>query len=141
VLQLNTCIMKMIMDIMVDIFSPIINSEDFDFFSRLCLNKGFDCRNGKCQTYGIHLCYRSEGLIIVNAMHLLKAFGNNTRFISSNMSIVTLGPIDPFSPDKFPSRRKENHIPSLVLEEGVVVLLHGGFPKGISNSLIIILWI
>jgi hypothetical protein len=31
--------------------------------------------NGKCQTYGIHLCYWSEGLIIVNAMHLLKAFG------------------------------------------------------------------
>jgi hypothetical protein len=32
--------------------------------------------NGKCQTYGIHVLYWREGLIIVNAMHLLKAFGN-----------------------------------------------------------------
>jgi hypothetical protein len=34
------------------------------------------CHNGKFQMYGIHILYWSEGLIIVNAMHLLKSFGN-----------------------------------------------------------------
>jgi hypothetical protein len=32
--------------------------------------------NGKCQMYGICILYWSEGIIIVNAMHLLKYFGN-----------------------------------------------------------------
>jgi hypothetical protein len=65
--------------------------------------------NGKFQTYGIHLLYWSEGLIIVNSMNLLKAFDNKSGFVFSNMSIhIVLGPIDPSSSDKFPSRRKEN---------------------------------
>jgi hypothetical protein len=102
----------------------------------------FSCRNGKCQVYGIHLQYWSEGLIIVNTMNLLKAFGNKLGFVSANSSIrCALGPIDPFASDKFPPRRKGNGIPSLVIKEGVVLLLHGGFPKGISNSLAIRLWI
>jgi hypothetical protein len=29
----------------------------------------------------------------------------------------------------------------MVLEEGFVLLLHGGFPKGIFDNLAIILWI
>jgi hypothetical protein len=102
----------------------------------------FGCCNGKFQTYGIHIFYWSEGLIIVNAMHLLKAFGNYPGFVFANLSICcTLGPIDPSAPDNFPFRRKGNQIPSLVLEEGVVLLLHGRFPKGISNSIAIRLWI
>jgi hypothetical protein len=100
------------------------------------------CRNGKCQSYGIHILYWSEGLIIVNAIYLLKAFGNKPGFVSTNLSIhYALGPVDSSAPDKFPSRRKGNQILSLVLEEGVVLLLHGGFPKGISNILAIRLWI
>jgi hypothetical protein len=75
-------------------------------------------------------------------MNLLKAFGNNPGFVSANMSIYcALGLIDLSASDKFTPRRKGNQIPSLVLEEGVVLLLHGGFPKGISSSLAIILWI
>jgi hypothetical protein len=98
--------------------------------------------NDKCQSYGIHIHYWSEGLIIVNTMHLLKSFGNNPSFVFANLSICcTLGPIDPSTFDKFPPRRRGNQIPSLVLEEGVVILLHGGFPKAISNSLTIRLWI
>jgi len=100
------------------------------------------CHNGKCQSYGIHLRYSSEGLIIVNTMHLLKSFGTNLGFVSANMSIrCALGPVDPSTSDKFPPRRKGNHILSLVLEEGVVILLRGWFPKGISSSLAIIIWI
>jgi hypothetical protein len=100
------------------------------------------CHNGKFQTYGIHLHYWRKGLIIFNSMHLLKAFGNNSRFVSTNMSIqCALGLVDPSASDKFPSRRKGNWIPSLVLEEGVVLLLHGRFPKWISSSLTIRLWI
>jgi hypothetical protein len=100
------------------------------------------CCNGKCQSYEIHLLYWSEGLIIVNTMHLMKSFGNNPFFVSTNLSICcALGPVDPYSSDKFPPRRKGNHIPSLVLDEGVVILLHEGFPEGISSSLAIILWI
>jgi hypothetical protein len=100
------------------------------------------CRNGKCQTYGIHLCYRSKGLVMVNVMHMLKAFGNKHGFVSANMSICcTLGPVDPSASDKFPSRMKRNHIPSLVPKEGVVLLLHSRFSKGISSSLAIRLWI
>jgi hypothetical protein len=100
------------------------------------------CRNGKCQLYGIHIFYWSEGLIIVNTMNLLKAFGDKTVFVSANVSICcALGPVDPSSYDKFPPRRKGNWIPILVLEEGVVLLLHGRFPKGIYNSLSIIMWI
>jgi hypothetical protein len=100
------------------------------------------CRNGMFQSYGIHLLYWSEGLIIVNTMHLLKEFGNKVGFVSSNMSIhYALDPIDPYASDKFPSRRKGNHIPSLFLKEGVVLLLYGGFPKGISKSLSIRMWI
>jgi hypothetical protein len=38
-------------------------------------------RNGKCQSYGIHLRYWSEGLIIVKTMNLLKAFGDKTGFV------------------------------------------------------------
>jgi hypothetical protein len=99
-------------------------------------------RNGKFQSYGIHLLYWSEGLIIVNTMNLLKSFGYKPDFVSSNMSIrCTLGLVDPSIYDKFPPRRKGNQIPSLVLEEGVVLLLHGRFPKGISSSLTIRLWI
>jgi hypothetical protein len=100
------------------------------------------CRNGKCQSYGIHLHYWSEGLIIVNTMNLLKAFGNKPGFVSAYLSIrYALGPVDPYASNKFPPRRKGNQIPSLVLEEGAVLLLHGGFPKGISSSLAIRLWI
>jgi hypothetical protein len=93
-------------------------------------------QNGKCQSYGIHLRYWSEGLIMVNTMHLLKAFGNNLGFIYSNMSIhCTLGPVDPSTSENFPPRRKVNQILIMVLEERFVLLLHGGFPKGISSSL------
>jgi hypothetical protein len=75
-------------------------------------------------------------------MTLLKAFGNKPRFVSANMSICcALGPVEPSAYKNFPPSRKGNHIPSLVLEEGVVLLLHGGFPKGVSSSLTIILWI
>jgi hypothetical protein len=98
--------------------------------------------NGKCQTYGIHLRYYKEGLIIVNSMHLLKAFDKKSGFVSANLPIrYTLGHVYPYAPDYFPSKRKGNQIPSMVLEEGVVLLLHGGFPKGISSSLAIRLWI
>jgi hypothetical protein len=52
------------------------------------------------------------------------------------MSIrYALGPVDPSTPDKFPFSSRENQIPSLVLEERVVILLHGRFPKGIFNNL------
>jgi hypothetical protein len=100
------------------------------------------CRNGKCQSYGIHLHYWSEGLIIVNTMNLLKAFGDKPGFVSTDLSICcSLDPINPSAYDKFPPKMKGNQIPSLFLEEGVVLLLHGGFPKGISSSLAIRLWI
>jgi hypothetical protein len=100
------------------------------------------CRNGKFQSYGIHLRYWSESLIIVNTMNLLKAFGDKPGFVSVDLSIYyTLGLVDPSAYDKFPPRRNGNQIPSLVLEEGVVLLLHGGFPKGISSSLAIRRWI
>jgi hypothetical protein len=100
------------------------------------------CLNGKGQSNGIHLRYWSKGLIIVNTRNLLKAFGDKPGFVSSNLSIrYTLGHVDPSASDKFPPRRKGNQIQSLVLEEGVVPLLHGGFPKGISSSLAIRLWI
>jgi hypothetical protein len=93
------------------------------------------CHNGKFQSYGIHL---RKGLIIVNTMNLLKGFGDKLGFVSSNLSIhYTLGPVDPSAFDKFPPRRKGNQIPSLFLKEGVVLLLHGRFPKGISTSLAI----
>jgi hypothetical protein len=98
--------------------------------------------NGKGQSNGIHLLYWSESLIIVNTMKLLKAFSDEPGFVSVDLFICcTLGSIDPSSYDKFPPRRKGNQIPSLVLKEGVVLLLHGGFPKGISSSLAIRLWI
>jgi hypothetical protein len=75
-------------------------------------------------------------------MNLLKAFGDKPRFVSIDLSICcALGPIDPSASDKFPPIRKGNQIPSLVLEEGVVLLLHGGFPKGIFSNLTIRLWI
>jgi hypothetical protein len=46
--------------------------------------------------YGIHLLYWSEGLIIVNAMLLLKAFGNKPGFIYANLSIhCDFGPYRP----------------------------------------------
>jgi hypothetical protein len=75
-------------------------------------------------------------------MNLLKAFGNKPAFVSANISICcALGPVDPYTSDKLPPRRKGNQIPSLVLEEGFILLLHGGFPKVISSSLAIRLWI
>jgi hypothetical protein len=99
-------------------------------------------RNGRFQSYGICLRYWSEGLILVNTMHLLKAFGNKPIFVSTNMAIrCSLGHADPYAYDKFPPIRNGNQILSQFLEEGVVLLLHSGFPKGISSSLSIILWI
>jgi hypothetical protein len=75
-------------------------------------------------------------------MHLLKAFDNKPDFVFANLSIhCTLGPIYPSAYDKFPPRRKWNQTASLVLEEVFVLLLHGEFPKGISSSLSIRLWI
>jgi hypothetical protein len=98
--------------------------------------------NVKGQLNGIHLRYWSEGLIIINTMNLLKAFGDKPGFVSIDLFIsCALGPIDLYSSDKFPPKRKGNQIPSLVLEEGVVLLLHGGFRKGISNNLSIRQWI
>jgi hypothetical protein len=100
------------------------------------------CCNGKGQSNGIHLRYWSKGLIIVYTMNLLKAFGNKLEFLSANISIYcALGPVDSSASDKIPPRRKGNQIPSLLLEEGVVLLLHDTFPKGISSSLSIRLWI
>jgi hypothetical protein len=76
----------------------------------------------------------------VNTINLLKSFGYKTGFIHVDLSIrYALGTIGPSAFDRFPPRSKG--IPSLVLEEGVVLILHGGFPKGISNSLFIRLWI
>jgi hypothetical protein len=75
-------------------------------------------------------------------MHLLKAFRDNPSFVCANFSIrCALGLVDPSASDKFPPIRKGNQILGLVLEEGVVLLLHGGFPKGISNNLATRLWI
>jgi hypothetical protein len=34
--------MENIMDLMIDILSPVISSEDFDFLFRICLNQGFE---------------------------------------------------------------------------------------------------
>jgi hypothetical protein len=100
------------------------------------------CCNGKCQSNGIHIHYWSEGLIIVNTMNLQKAFGSKPGIVSIDLSIYcVLGPIESSSSDKFPPRRNGKQIPSLVFEEGVVLLLHGEFPKGISRSLAIRLWI
>ena len=91
-------------------------------------------RNGKCQSYGIHLRYWSEGLIIVNTMNPLKAFGDKHGFVSTDLSICCArGPVEPSASDKFPPRRKGNQIPSLVHEEGVILLLYGGFPKGFQQ--------
>jgi hypothetical protein len=42
VLQLNPCLMEMIVDLMIQILSPIISLKDFDILSRLCLNQGFE---------------------------------------------------------------------------------------------------
>jgi hypothetical protein len=65
--------------------------------------------NGKFQSYGIHLHYWSEGLIIVNSMHLLKAFDKKPGFVFANLSIhYALGTIDPSASNKFPPRRKGN---------------------------------
>jgi hypothetical protein len=75
-------------------------------------------------------------------MNLLKAFGDKPDFVSANLSIhCAFGPVYPSASDKFPPIRKGNQIPSLVLKERVVLLLHGGFPKEISSSLAIRLWI
>jgi hypothetical protein len=75
-------------------------------------------------------------------MNLLKAFRDKPGFVSNDLSICyALGPVDPSASDKFPPRRKGNQIPSLVLEVGVLLLLHGVFPKRISNNLTIRLWI
>jgi hypothetical protein len=75
-------------------------------------------RNGKCQSYGIHILYWSEGLIIVDTMKLLKSFGNKHGFAYSNLPIrCTLGPVDPSAYENFPPRRKGNQIPSLFLED------------------------
>ena len=41
-LQLNPCLMEKIVDLMIHILSPIINSEDFDLLSGLCLNQSFE---------------------------------------------------------------------------------------------------
>jgi hypothetical protein len=71
-----------------------------------------------------------------------ESLGDKTVFVSDDLSIrYALGPVYPSTYDKFPPRRKGNQIPSLVLEEGVVLLLHGRFPKGISSRLSIRLWI
>jgi hypothetical protein len=75
-------------------------------------------------------------------MNLLKAFGDKLGFVSVDLSIrCALHPIDPYASENFPPIRKGNQIPILFLEEGVVLLLHGRFPKGISISLAIRLWI
>jgi hypothetical protein len=42
VLQLNPRLMENIMDLMIDILSPIISSEDFDYIYELCLNQVFE---------------------------------------------------------------------------------------------------
>jgi hypothetical protein len=57
--------------------------------------------------------------------------------VSSYSIFYALCPVGPSAFDKFPPRREGNQIPSLVLEEGVLLLLHGRFPKGISSSLAI----
>jgi hypothetical protein len=41
-LQLNPCLMENIIGLMIYILSPIINSEDFDLLSGLCLNHSFE---------------------------------------------------------------------------------------------------
>jgi hypothetical protein len=75
-------------------------------------------------------------------MHLLKSLGNKNGFVYDNLTIhCTLGFVDPSAPDMFPYRRKGNQIQSLVLKGGFVLLLHGGFPKGMFSSLTIKIWI
>ena len=62
-------------------------------------------------------------------MNLLKAFVDKPGFVSVDLSIhCALGPVDPSAYDKFPPRRKGNQIPSMVLEEGFVLLVYGGLP-------------
>jgi hypothetical protein len=42
VLQLNPCLMENIMDLMIDVLSPVISLEDFDLLFGVCLNQGFE---------------------------------------------------------------------------------------------------
>jgi hypothetical protein len=102
----------------------------------------FGCHNGKCQAYGIHLLYWRKGFIIVNTINLLKDIGNKPGFVSTDLFICYApSPVEPSASKIFPPRRNGNQIPSLVLEEGVVLLLYQRFPKGVSNNLAIRLWI
>jgi hypothetical protein len=39
-MQLNPYLMENMMDLMIDILSPIISSKDVDLLSELCLNQG-----------------------------------------------------------------------------------------------------
>jgi hypothetical protein len=74
-------------------------------------------------------------------MNLVKAFGDKPGFVSVDLSIhCALGPVDPSASDNFLPRRKGNQIPSLVLEEGVVFLMHHycvAYMINIMHSLII----
>jgi hypothetical protein len=41
-MQLDPCLMEKIIDLMIYILFPIINSKEFDILSRLCLNQSFE---------------------------------------------------------------------------------------------------
>ena len=87
--------------------------------------KVFLAGNGKKNAKTSKAAYWSEGLIVVDAFDLRVATDNETGLEAIDGAVSMLLDFeDPSSTDGFSIRRKRDEFPSVVLDEGIVFLLH-----------------
>lgn len=91
------------------------------------------CSDAENHMDGGWLHHRTERLIVVDAGLLGVAANNPARLVPSNITVgVEFVFEHPLAEDDVPATRTRNKHPSVVVEQRLVFILHGGVPMGIQ---------
>jgi hypothetical protein len=79
---------------------------------------------------------RAKSIMVINSRKLIKAFGDETSFVTVNTTIRLLFKLlDPFVADNIVLGRSGTKGPSVVGEQGLEFSSHGSNPFGLRCSL------
>ena len=92
--------------------------------------------NAEQNADGDEIDYRTESLVKINTWLLVKAFSNKSSFIPSNRAIrILFDAKKPFVAHGVLPRARGNERPSVILDERIILELHGLNPLWILESL------
>ena len=91
--------------------------------------------NAEHSTNGDRTDHGTESLVKINTLLLVKAFSNKPSFIPSNRAIeILFDAKNPFVAHYVLHRARGNERPSVVLDESIILVLHGLKPLRILES-------